>query len=75
MWGLGAGVIVVLALVAGGVLVAYHGSPAAGATMATVPVIGLAGVFVYGAAERKKEREGKNKNLVEQITKFRNQQS
>lgn len=57
--GLGAGLIVTLACVILGAIAILYGHDAAGTTLATGSVVALAGVFVYGTAMKKKERQEK----------------
>ena len=49
------GFILSLCAIVGGCLVAVYGNAAAGTTIATAAVASLAGVFVYGTAQRRKE--------------------
>lgn len=48
-----------LCCVVGGIALVFHGQAAAGATIATASVVGLAGVFVYGTHSRRAERESR----------------
>lgn len=54
--GLAAGLLVVLTCVIGGSILVNNGHDWAGTTIATVPVVSLAGVFVYGTVSRRDER-------------------
>lgn len=58
-WGLAAGFVIAMSCVIGGVWLIQLGHDAAGVSIATVPVVSLAGVFVYGTASRRAEREQK----------------
>jgi len=64
--GLIAGFVVSMTAIVGGCIVAAVGHPASGATIATTAVVGLAGVFVYGTASRRREREKRTETLAEQ---------
>lgn len=57
--GLAVGGFLALLCTVGGCWLVYLGHDAAGGTIATAAVAGLAGVFVYGTASRRKEREEK----------------
>jgi uncharacterized membrane protein len=63
-WGLVAGFVISMTCVIGGVALVFAGHDAAGTTIATASVVGLATVFVYGTATRKKEREEKAKIMA-----------
>ena len=70
--GLWMGLIVSLAAIGGGVLVAILASPTAGATIATASVVALASVFVYGTSSRRKERDRKAEQMRNVIQQTKN---
>lgn len=56
--GLFVGGFLAMTCIVGGLLLASYGEqPAAGTTIATASVVGLAGVFVYGTHSRREERQ------------------
>lgn len=54
--GLFAGFIVAMTAICGGLYVAVTVSPIAGATIASAPLAGLVGAFIYGTSSRRRER-------------------
>lgn len=61
-WGLALGFIISLVVFGLGTAIVLEGHSAAGATVMSVDVVGLAGVFVYGQQSQRKERLRKNAN-------------
>lgn len=54
--GLAAGFVIAIAFLFCGVYLIMHGHDAAGTTIATVDLVALVGVFIYGSTTRKAER-------------------
>lgn len=54
--GIGAGLVVVLAVLAASVFLVVTGNPVAGTILGSVDIIGLASVFVYANERRRSER-------------------
>jgi uncharacterized membrane protein len=65
-WGLVAGFLISFVCVTGGIASVLLGHDGAGATIATGSVVGLAAVFIYGTASRKREREEKARIMTGQ---------
>ena len=59
--GLYLGFFVSVVVVIGGVICVLSGYTATGGIIAAIPVPVLAGVFVYGSSNRRREREGRRK--------------
>ncbi len=64
--GLYFGFIIGLVAIICGVICAIIGKQIAGASIGGTGVIGLVSVFIYGSVSRKKEREAKNREMVQQ---------
>lgn len=62
--GLICGVIVSLAFLAGAMALILAGHDTAGIAIASVDIIGLAGVFVYGSLNRRRERSDQRQDLL-----------
>ncbi len=62
--GLAAGFIVVMTGLIGGIVLIGMGHEVAGSTIGGTSLVGLGGVFVYGTATRKEERERKAKIMA-----------
>lgn len=63
--GLGVGMIVALAGLAAAVIIAVYASPAAGAIVGSVDLVGLVGVFVYGTRQVQESRDKKLRGSTE----------
>lgn len=63
-WGMAAGFVIAVVYGVGGCIVTALGQPTAGATIATVSVVSLVGVFVYGTHSRKQERQDRAKIMA-----------
>lgn len=57
--GLYVGAFVALCVLGGAVFLIYNGHDAAGATVASLDIVGLVSVFIYGTISRRGEREKK----------------
>jgi hypothetical protein len=58
-WGLACGVFITICMLACGTFLIYTGHDGAGATIVTIDVGGMIGVFAYGTRSRRQEREEK----------------
>ncbi len=58
------GFIVAMTAILGGIFLAYEGKETSGIATIITALVGLAGVFVYGKMEQKKELANKTQALV-----------
>jgi uncharacterized membrane protein len=61
-WGLIAGFVIAIGVVASGSLLIFNGHDWAGTTMVTTIIVGLVGVFIYGTRSRSAERQQDESN-------------